>query len=615
MMEELRAGSAMPSKFRGPVSADASTVARRLGERVLRMTVVLTLGVMLFVPAALFSPVYAQEDAEAAHEALFAESRYPSANTCGTCHPKHFREWSVSQHAYAQLSPVYLAINNFINSLTSGSMGDFCLRCHNQVGANLGEPSSISNLERHPTSREGITCVVCHRINQRYDKASGRIAIEEGDLLAPVYGPRGNDELARVLASGDYQVATEPDLPGRKIHTQAKQFSTISTPVFCAQCHDVTLFNGFRLEEAYSEYRTSPAAARGVTCQDCHMATVPGVVSKFDEGPAAIIGGVPTKDRRLTSHFFSGPDYPVIHPGIFPHNSEAAQMATIEQWLTFDHKAGWGTEDFEEKVDDGEIEVAFPAFWADRFDREDARFILDEQFQLLEEARQNRLVLLRNGYLLGDVVADEAKRGLRFRVQVKNGTDGHNVPTGFTGERLVWLNVVVRDSEGTVIFESGDLDPNGDLRDGESSFVHNGDLPLDKQLFNLQSRFVVTNVRGGERERVIPIPFSTTALPIVRPSTQSLILTGQPSTERNHRHGIEPLGERWARYQVDADKLTGKAPYAAEVMLKAAMVPVNLIAAVQEVGFDYGMSPREVGDAVVAGHEVLWTKTITLPAQ
>ncbi|NQV79248.1 MAG: cytochrome C, partial [Alphaproteobacteria bacterium] len=234
------------------------------------MTGILALGVMLIIPAALLSPTYAQddaEDAEAAHEALFAESRYPSANTCGTCHPKHFREWSVSQHAYAQLSPVYLAINNFINSLTSGSMGDFCLRCHNQVGANLGEPSSISNLERHPTSREGITCVVCHRINQRYDKASGRIAIEEGDLLAPVYGPRGNDELARVLASGDYQVATEPDLPGRKIHTQAKQFSTISTPVFCAQCHDVTLFNGFRLEEAYSEYRTSPAAARGVTCQ------------------------------------------------------------------------------------------------------------------------------------------------------------------------------------------------------------------------------------------------------------------------------------------------------------------------------------------------------------
>ena len=48
------------------------------------------------------------EDAAVAHEELFAEAQYPSASTCGTCHPKHFREWSVSQHAYSQHSPVYL---------------------------------------------------------------------------------------------------------------------------------------------------------------------------------------------------------------------------------------------------------------------------------------------------------------------------------------------------------------------------------------------------------------------------------------------------------------------------------------------------------------------------
>ncbi len=61
--------------------------------------------------------------ASEAHEDLFAESRYPSASTCGTCHPKHFKEWSVSQHAYSQLSPVYMAINNFLTwrSITSST--------------------------------------------------------------------------------------------------------------------------------------------------------------------------------------------------------------------------------------------------------------------------------------------------------------------------------------------------------------------------------------------------------------------------------------------------------------------------------------------------------------
>ena len=49
------------------------------------------------------------------HDALFAESRYPSAATCGTCHPKHYKEWAVSSHSYAQLSPVYMSLNSEIN--------------------------------------------------------------------------------------------------------------------------------------------------------------------------------------------------------------------------------------------------------------------------------------------------------------------------------------------------------------------------------------------------------------------------------------------------------------------------------------------------------------------
>lgn len=559
-------------------------------------------------------PAAAQDDAAAAHEALFAENSYPSANTCATCHPKHFREWSVSQHAYAQLSPLYVAIQNFINSLTSGSNGDFCLRCHSPVGANLGEPSMLSNVDRHPTAREGITCIACHRIANIYNKASGRLALVEGGLLDSVNGPMGDEELKRVLANrGEYQVVTEPGEPGRKIHTAVARVDLMSQPVFCAQCHDVTLFNGFRLEEAYSEYRMSPAASRGVTCQDCHMGKEEGVESGYDFGPAAVIGGVPTMDRKLTSHFFAGPDFSIIHPGIFPHNVEASQMASVGDWLKFDVDAGWGQEEFEDQVDDGEIEVEFPEIWEDRYDREDARFILDEQFVLLEEMRQRRLQVLRNGYILGDIVTTRANsRGIRFKIQVSNGTDGHNVPTGFSGERLVWLHVTVADTAGEIIFESGDLDPNGDLRDHESQYVRSGEAPLDKYLFNLQSKFVVVGGRGGERERVIPIPFSVIALPVVRPSTLSLIWSGEPTTERNHRRSIPPLGVRWPEYRVKAHELTGRGPYTLQVKLISAMVPVNLIEAVQRVGFDYGLTPRQAGEALVAGHEILWERSLTI---
>ncbi|MDA1099009.1 MAG: multiheme c-type cytochrome [Proteobacteria bacterium] len=545
------------------------------------------------------------------HALLFAESRYPSATTCGTCHPRHFEEWAVSQHSYAQLSPAYMALQNFINLQVNGTNGDFCIRCHNQVGMNMEEPTQISNLERHPTSREGITCIVCHRVANIYNKASGRIALVEGDLLQPVYGPKGNEELKRVLDNRqEYRVVTKADEPGRKIHTEAIEFKEISTSTFCGTCHDVTLLNGFRLEEAFSEYRASPAAAKGISCQDCHMGKVQGIVSGYHEGPAAVVGGVPTKSRKLTNHIMAGPDYSLVHPGIFPHNAEAQQLATLANWLTFDVAAGWGTDKFEDDVPEN---YQFPKAWDSVDARYDAREILNIQFKRLALVREKRLEVLRNGYLLSDVKTTRADRGgIEIQAKVSNITEGHNTPTGFSGERLVWLRVTVVDGDGKVVFQSGDTDPNGDVRDNESAFVHAGELPLDTQLFNLQSRFLVRNIRGGERERAVTIPYSTTSLPFLRPTRSSLILTGEPTVLRNHRKGIEALGHRIAKFQIDGDELTGKGPYNAKLELLAQMFPINLISAIQVVGFDYGISPRAAGDAVVAGREVLYEENLTI---
>lgn len=34
--------------------------------------------------------------ADSVHRTLMLEDRFPSANTCATCHPQHYEEWSVS---------------------------------------------------------------------------------------------------------------------------------------------------------------------------------------------------------------------------------------------------------------------------------------------------------------------------------------------------------------------------------------------------------------------------------------------------------------------------------------------------------------------------------------
>lgn len=541
------------------------------------------------------------------HAALLAREAFPSASECRACHEEHYREWAASPHAYAQLSPVFNAMHGKLLAENSGTLGDFCIRCHTPVGMELGEPLYGPNALRDPVSLEGVTCIACHRVDESFGKNSGRNPLVRGELFEPVYGPTGGAELERVLASQDEygRLVTEPGGRGRRVHGEARRHDTISSPGFCGRCHDVTLVNGFRLEEAFSEYKASPAARRGETCQDCHMGTEPGVASGYRTAPAAVVGGVPTRPRKRTDHTFVGPDYSVVHPGLFPHDPAAKELATLEQWTAFDWEAGWGTDAFEDGVTD---EQGFPERWRAADDRYEARALVERQRERLREVDAARLVLLRNGYRLGEVRARRAADGaLALEVDVESGTDGHNVPTGFIAERPVFLRVTIEDAQGRALYRSGDLDPNGDLRDLHSRYVRNGELPLDRELFSLQSKFIVRLLRGGEREQILAVNQSVDPLPYVRPETFSSILTGRPGGARIHKLSIEPRGRRTARYGVAADEVTGPGPWRARVELVAGMVPVNLVDAIQDVGFDYGLSPAEVARRIVAGHQVLWS--------
>jgi nitrate/TMAO reductase-like tetraheme cytochrome c subunit len=562
-----------------------------------------------------------------AHAACFADDLFPSAKKCQTCHPDHYREWSVSPHAYAQLSPVFNAMSNRLISITNGTLSDFCIRCHTPVGMALKEPINITNLDRHPAAREGITCIVCHRVNQAWGKGAGRLALVAGGLTAPVYGPQGQEVLAEVLTDRDRYGAlttdSHSDERARLIHRESVPFFQLSTSSFCGACHDVFGPNGFRLEDAFSEFKASPSARiKKQSCQDCHMGIEPGVASGYACAPAAKVGNVYTKPRKRTNHMMIGPDYSIVHPGLFPHNPKAIHeehaagrndlnqgLASMREWLLFDHEAGWGTPEFEENLTK-ESEEMLPAVWQQQSRRYRARDILDEQFELLDEAAVARHQILSTGYRLGDVKFDRAnRRGLHFRVKVSNGTDGHGVPTGFDAERLVFLRVTVADRNGKIVFVSGDLDPNGDVRDSHSFYVHNDLLPLDRQLFSLQSRFITRNIRGGEREQILNLAFSLDPLPFFRPATRPFTVQGRPLGARKHKQNLEPNGHRWAKYRISRSQLTGCGPYFCRVQLIAGMVPVNLVHEISAVGFDYHLSAKEVAERVVQGHLVLHTRS------
>jgi hypothetical protein len=120
-------------------------------------------------------------------------------------------------------------------------------------------------------------------------------------------------------------------------------------------------------------------------------------------------------------------------------------------------------------------------------------------------------------------------------------------------------------------------------------------------------------VRGGERDQVLAVNYSPTPLPFLRPSTSSTVLLGRPVDARKHRQVLVPLSSKWPEYEVNRSHLIGsRGPYSANIKLIAAMVPINLINEIKDVGFDYNMSPRDVAARVLAGHMVLWEYDLTL---
>lgn len=561
-------------------------------------------------------------DTNTMHAKIFADNGYPTAAQCGECHPKHFAEWSVSPHAYAQISPVFNAMQGSVTKLTNGANADFCIRCHSPVGMALGEPVFTENKNRAQASLEGITCIVCHRVNGDSGKVSGRFKLEKGDIHARVFGPGDGTELERVLAEnddpdGDFEglqvtAGGHGDMP---IHGEVETSFFISQPGMCGTCHDVTSPGGFRLEEAFSEYKSSPAAEKGVSCQDCHMSTDEGRVSDVHEiQPVALLpDGTASKPRKVSNHFFAGPDYSIVHPGVFPILlGDNAELATLTEWHDFD--LSWGSPDFEAEVPEG-VNFGHPV-WESAKNRRKAHEIIygpRGQIDKLEVYRQRQLDVMRAGYQLGKVkVTKSGTGGIRFSVEAKNGTDGHNVPTGFIAERTLFIQTTVYDRNGDTVFKSGDLDPNGDVRDLHSVYVHNGAMELDKYLFSLQSKFIVRLFRGGEREQVLAVNLSADPLPFTRPSATPTIATGRPGGARIHRVGLPPNGTRWADYVVKGSELNGRGPYTAKVRMIAGMVPINLIQEIQHVGFDYGMNPRQIGDRVVAGRQILWEGTFSL---
>ena len=168
---------------------------------------------------------------------------------CGTCHPVQYEDWRGSIHARSMGPGVAGQLVEMAKRDPAGARA--CLVCHAPLAEQAPVVRGADGLTPNPAfdpalQREGIVCASCHvRQHQRFGPP-----------------PRPEALGARVPRA---------QLP----HNGATYVTAYLRAEFCAACHQFgpngPSLNGKPLENTYAEWRTSPAARRGLQCQDCHM--------------------------------------------------------------------------------------------------------------------------------------------------------------------------------------------------------------------------------------------------------------------------------------------------------------------------------------------------------
>jgi len=190
-----------------------------------------------------------------------AASPYASSADCAACHKTIARFWSESRHSQSAVSPAFLeALKSTANEAADATAARRdCLWCHAPTTIVTGDLAM-----QLPITREGITCDFCHTVvDVDMEKADGPFVLEPGDVK------RGPYRYSKPVG-----------------HETAYSALHRASPLLCAACHEYVNARGVAVLSTYSEWKAGPYPARGVPCQDCHMALVPGsvAVGAGDEG-------------------------------------------------------------------------------------------------------------------------------------------------------------------------------------------------------------------------------------------------------------------------------------------------------------------------------------------
>ena len=269
---------------------------------------------------------------------------------------------------------------------------------------------------------------------------------------------------------------------------------------FCMQCHTSIGTRGGEIQPGFSFTELSDISMEGVTCESCHKVTElardfnsghvldPGAPLQGPNGVEVAVHPTQASDLLQSSAFCGGCHDVIEVSGLDlerPYREWLESPAATEGQDCQSCHMPYTTR----APADGrpEREVRQHLFVGVGKPLVDGWFTPEQDAQVDANIR----ALLATAATIDVEAPSEVPDGSTFDVTITihNEIAAHNFPTGSTFNRQVWLELIATDGQGNVLYTTGDLDGNGDLRDYWSELDQYG----DNDLISLSSNFVDAN--------------------------------------------------------------------------------------------------------------------------
>lgn len=387
-----------------------------------------------------------------------------TTDKCADCHQDIAQQWFASAHRQAASDKSYETNVNLLAKNKGIDATRYCEGCHAPLAlltGQLSEGGLHGGIDNSSGNLQGVNCQVCHGIAEVVNTkgvASYRFAINRAYLFETA-----NSQWLQSI--NKLAIHLNPSQ-----HKQDMAIPALATSEYCATCHaqfidkELNGWSWIKMQDEFSAWLDSPysgkqdkqfAHSKQMRCQDCHM---PHVVS-ID--PSANAEGMVRDHRFLAAN--------TMLPTL---SGDKAFLAQTEQFL---------------QADKVRLSIEPPH-------RKDAT---TNQMAVSQSLRNSAI---QPYYFYKGEKAE-------ISLIVTNSGVGHNFPGGTIDINQAWIAIQVVDSDGTTVFESGDVDDQDFL--DESAYQYRS-LPTDRKgeivwrhdLFNMVGKASVNVIKAGESDLV-----------------------------------------------------------------------------------------------------------------